>query len=105
MYKPLKSSNQIAVIDTTAWFAYGLIALSLYVFRQPSNVLDQGPFSHSWENLPKIFIPNNLTGPEIWRALRTTSKAQMLVENTKVGPFFPYSKAKILPGNPRVPIR
>ena len=90
MCKPIKF--QIAVIDGTAWFAYALMALSLYVFRQPSYVLDQGPFSHRWENLPKIFIPNNLTGPEIGRALRTSSKAQILAENNKVGTFFLYSK-------------
>ena len=86
MCKPIKLSNQIAVIDGTAWFAYGLMALSLNVFRQPSNVLDQGPSSHRWENLPKIFIPNNLTAPEIGRALRTSSKAQILAETNKVGP-------------------
>ena len=95
--KPIKLINQIAVIDGTAWFAYALMALSLYVFRQPSYVLDQGPFSHRWENLPKIFIPNNLTGPEIGRALRTSSKAQILAENNKVGPFFPFNISFITP--------
>ena len=90
MSKPIKLSNLIAVIDATAWFAYGLMALSFYVFRQPQNVLDQGPLSSTWENLPKIFLPNSLTGPEIVRALSTSSKAQMLVENNKVGPSFTY---------------
>ena len=97
MCKPIKLSNPFSVIDGTAWFAYALMALSLYVFRQPSYVLDQGPFSHRWENLPKIFIPNNLTGPEIGRALRTSSKAQILAENNKVGPFFQFNTSFITP--------
>ena len=35
-------------------------------------------------DLPKIYIPNELTGNEIVRALKLTGKEQMIVENNEV---------------------
>ena len=64
-----------------AWASNWIMALGLYAGRQPRR--GYGRFDLV-DDLPKIFIPNELTGNEIVRAIKTTGKQQMLTENNMV---------------------
>ena len=64
-----------------AWASNWIMALGLYAGRQPRR--EYGRFDLV-DDLPKIFIPNELTGNEIVRAIKTTGKQQMLTENNMV---------------------
>ena len=93
-----------------AWASNWIMALGLYAGRQPRRGYavwpgygydrvrpgygHYGPGTASTypgygrfdlvDDLPKIFIPNELTGNEIVRAIKTTGKQQMLTENNMV---------------------
>merc|ERR1711962_138600 len=68
-------------IDTGAWLANWLAAVGSYASRQelPWRRRYEGPV----EDLPNIYIPNELTGNEIVRALKLTGKKQMVVEENE----------------------
>jgi len=73
-----KEEGTMDVLDTMAWASNWFMALGLYAGRQPRR--GYGRFDLV-DDLPKIFIPNELTGNEIVRAIKTTGKQQMLTEN------------------------
>ena len=78
----MKHAGIFAVIDTGAWLANWFIAIASYASRQerPWRRRYEGPV----EDLPNIYIPNELTGDEIVRALKLTGKKQMVVEENEV---------------------
>ena len=71
-----------SVFDTAAWVANWIVSVGSYAGRQ------QRPWrrhpSETLENMPKIYIPQQLTANEIVRALKLTGKQQMLVEKNEV---------------------
>jgi len=84
-----KSANgQQDVLDTVAWAANWIASVGLYAARQdrPYN----RPSDDILEDLPKIYIPNELTGNEIVRALKLTGKDQMLTENNEMLKFLDF---------------
>ena len=70
------------VLDTLAWAANWITSVGLYAGRQegPLGRADSKPY----EDLPNIYIPNELTANEIVRALMLTGKKQMVEENKEV---------------------
>merc|ERR1711974_11042 len=62
-----KIEGTMDVLDTFAWASNWFMALGLYAGRQPRR--GYGRFDLS-DDLPKIFIPNELTGNEIVRAIK-----------------------------------
>ena len=72
------------VLDTGAWLANWLMAIGLYAGRQ------ERPWSRDskepLDDLPNIYIPNELTGNQIARALKLTGKEQMVIEENEVMP-------------------
>ena len=70
------------VFDTAAWVANWIVSVGSYAGRQ------QRPWRRSpdetLENMPNIYIPQQLTANEIVRALKLTGKPQMLVEKNEV---------------------
>jgi len=74
-------SNTSDVLDTGAWLANWLMAIGLYAGRQ------ERPWSRDskepLDDLPNIYIPNELTGNQIVRALKLTGKEQMVIEENE----------------------
>ena len=70
------------VLDTAAWVLNWLASVGSYAGRQERPW--RRPRDEPLDDLPKIYIPNELTGNEIVRALKLTGKEQMVVEENEV---------------------
>ena len=70
------------VLDTLAWAANWITSVGLYAGRQERPWRRDDSEAH--EDLPSIYIPNELTGSEIVRALKLTGTEQMLAEKNEV---------------------
>jgi len=84
-----KQGNQIEtqpkdVLDTGAWLANWLMAIGLYAGRQERPWRRRG---EPLDGLPNIYIPNELTGNQIVRALKLTGKEQMVIEENELLDF------------------
>jgi len=69
------------VLDTAAWVLNWLASVGSYAGRQERPW--RRPRDEPLDDLPKIYIPNELTGNEIVRALKLTGKEQMVVEENE----------------------
>ena len=78
----MKHVQIFAVLDTGVWLANWFLAIASYAGRQ------ERPWYRNYrapsDDLPNIYIPNELTGNEIVRALKITGKEQMVVEENEV---------------------
>ena len=73
------------VFDTAAWVANWIVSVGSYAGRQQRPFSRGGPpEGETLENMPSIYIPQQLTANEIVRALKLTGKQQMLVEKNEV---------------------
>ena len=71
------------VFDTAAWVANWIVSVGSYAGRQGGSPWRRSP-DETLENMPNIYIPQQLTANEIVRALKLTGKQQMLVEKNEV---------------------
>ena len=71
------------VFDTAAWVANWIVGVGSYAGRQ-QRPFRRSPEGETLENMPSIYIPQQLTANEIVRALKLTGKQQMLVEKNEV---------------------
>jgi len=77
------------VLDTGVWLANWFLAIAFYAGRQ------ERPWYRDYrapsDDLPNIYIPNELTGNEIVRALKITGKEQMVVEENEYLDFLNFN--------------
>jgi len=76
------------ILDTMAWAANWVFEIGMYAGRQerPWRRRDEGEL----DDLPKIYIPNELTGNEIVRALKKTGKEQAVIEENEFLDFLDF---------------
>ena len=72
------------MFDTIAWAAIWVNAIGLYAGRQEAPWRRGPPGVGVPDDLPKIYIPNELTANEIVRAMKITGKDQMVIEENQV---------------------
>jgi len=74
------------VLDTGAWLAYWLAAVGSYAGRQEQPWMRR--YRQPLDDLPDIYIPNELTGNQIVKALKLTGKKQMVIEENEYRNYY-----------------
>merc|ERR1719232_720391 len=65
------------VLDLTAWYTTWMVALGAYAGRQERPWRRRG---ETLDDLPDVYIPNELTGNEIERSFSLAGKNQAIIE-------------------------
>merc|ERR1712012_1173274 len=78
------------VFDTIAWAAIWVNAIGLYAGRQEAPWRRGPPGVGVPDDLPNIYIPNELTANEIVRAMKITGKNQMVIEENQLLDFLDF---------------
>jgi len=81
------------VLDTAAWIGGWILAVGSYAGRQNRRPSYNGYIGYA-EDLPKIYIPNQLTAGELNRALRLTTEKQAVTEVNEMSSFIDFFVSK-----------